>query len=279
MKLRFSAVILFELFLGGGVLAMAQDRGVIQCSSTFDRVPSWTSPGSANLVEYLACGQMVSVTGMDRGYAQIQIGGHVAYVEAKYVRMTPARGRRLSQPSSPRSSEPAVSAAEIFVGYSHLNFNAGLTTSRQNANGWEISLSSNFNRRFALELDVSGNYKSYSYLTGSTSGLPNITTVSYYRDYAYLAGPRLNYSPFFVHALFGGDHLSGSSLGTSTPQTGFAGALGGGVQLPINDQCAFRAGLDYAFSNHSIVGGSSFTNNNFRASIGIVFNLGNKIIQ
>ena len=71
--------------------AFPQDRGVIQCNPTFDRVPAWTAPGGAYLVEYLSCGQMVSVTGLDRGYVRIQIGGHVAYVEAKYVRMTPTR--------------------------------------------------------------------------------------------------------------------------------------------------------------------------------------------
>lgn len=259
--------------------AFPQDRGIIQCDPTFDRVPAWTAPGSAYLVEYLSCGQMVSVTGLDRGYVRIQIGGHVAYVEAKYVRMTPTRVPWSSPAPPPRLFEPTVPAAEIFVGYSYLNFNAGLTTSRQSANGWDASVSGNFNRWFALELDVSGYYKNYSYYTGNALGLPNVITISYYRDYSYLAGPRFNYGPVFVHALFGGDRLSGSALGTSAAQTGFAGALGGGIQLPINDLCAFRVGVDYAFANHNFLGGSSVTNNNFRASAGIVFNLGNKSIR
>jgi hypothetical protein len=259
--------------------AFPQDRGVIQCDPTFNRVPAWTAPGSAYLVEYLSCGQMVSITGLDRSYVRIQIGGHVAYVEAKYVRMTSTREPWPSPSPAPRSFEPTIPAAEVFVGYSYLNFNPGLTTSRQSANGWEASVSGNFNKWFALELDVSGYYKNYNYYTGNAIGLPNVITVSYYRDYSYLAGPRFNYGPVFVHALFGGDRLSGSALGTPAAQTGFAGALGGGIQWPMNELCAFRVGADYAFSNHNFLGGSSVTNNNFRASVGIVFNLGKKSIR
>jgi len=259
--------------------AFAQDRGVIQCGPTFDRVPAWTSPGGAYLAQYLSCGQVVSVTGLDRGYARIQIDGRDAYVQAKYVRMTQDRRPWPSQTSPRRSFDSAVPTAEVFFGYSYLNFNAGLTNSRQNASGWEASVSANLNKWAALELDVSGYYKNYSYLTGNAFDLPDVVTVAYYRDYSYIAGPRFNYGPVFVHALFGGDRLSGSALGTTSAQTGFAGALGGGIQLPMNEQFAFRAGADYVFSNHTILGGSSFTNNNFRASFGIVFNLGKKSIR
>jgi hypothetical protein len=273
---RFCIVFFFCLTFCAS--AFSQDRGVIQCDPTFNRVPAWTAPGSAYLVEYLSCDQMVSVNGLDRGYVRIQIGGHVAYVEAKYVRMTPTRA---SSPTPPRRTfESTIPSAEIFIGYSYLNFTTnGLTNSRQSANGWDASVSGNFNEWFAVELDISGHYKNYSYYTGNAFGLPNIITISYYRNYSYLAGPRFNYGPVFVHALFGGDHLSGSALGTSSAQTGFAGALGGGIKFPMNDRVAFRVGADYVFSQHNILGGASETRNNFRASAGIVFNLGGKSIR
>ncbi len=263
------------------VSAFPQDRGVIQCDPAFNRVPAWTTPERTFFFEYLSCGQTVSVIGLDRGYVRIQIRGRVAYVEAKYVRMMP--GRREPWPSSappPQSFEPAFPAAEVFIGYSYLNFDTnGFTTSRKSANGWEASVSANFNKWFALELDVSGHYKNYNYYTGNVSGLPSVITISYYREYSYLAGPRFNYGHAFIHTLFGGDHLSGSALGTSSAQTGFAGALGGGIQYPLNDRIAFRAGADYVFSEHNILDGRSVTNNNFRASLGIVFNLGNRSIR
>jgi hypothetical protein len=275
---RFCIVFFFCLIFCAS--AFPQDRGVIQCDSTSNRVPAWTDTGRAYLFRYLSCGQMVNVTGLDRGYVRIQIEGYVAYVEERYVQMTPTRGPRPSPTPPPRSFEPTIPTAEIFVGYSYLNFNtSGLTISRKSANGWEASVSGNFNKWFAVELDISGYYKNYSYFTGNVSGLPNIITISYYRNYSYLAGPRLNYGPVFVHALFGGDRLSGSALGTSAAQTGFAGALGGGVKFPMGDRCALRVSADYAFSEHNILGGSSVTANNFRASAWIVFNLGNRSIR
>ncbi len=258
--------------------ALCRDRGVIRCAPTYDRVPAWTAPGSPYLVGYIPCGEVVNIIGFERDYTRIQIGGRAAYVQSKYVQM--AQGRDQSPPPSgpaPRSLEATVPVASIFFGYSYLNFGtSGLTDTRQHANGWDASISSNLNEWFALELDVSGHYKNYDYFTGNVPGLPRFVSVAAYRDYSYLAGPRFNYGPVFVHALFGGDRLSGSALGTPSAQTGFAGALGGGIQYPVNERIAFRAGADYIFSTHNIADGSSATNNNFRVALGIVFNLGSR---
>jgi hypothetical protein len=180
--------------------AFPQDRGVIQCSPAFDQVPAWTAPGGPYLVGYLSCDQMVSVTGLDRGYVRIQLGGHVAYVEAKYVRMTPTRGPRPSPTSFPRSFEPTIPAAEIFVGYSYLNFNAGLTTSRQSANGWEASVSGNFNRWLPWNRR-SGYYRTTATF-GNALGLPNVITISYY-GLLLPCRAALPVWSVFVHALFG----------------------------------------------------------------------------
>ena len=275
---RFCIVLFFCVIFCAS--AYSQDRGVIQCDPTFNRVPAWTAPGSAYLVEYLSCGQMVSITGLDRGYVRIQVGGHAAYVEAKYVRITPVRAPWPSQTPHRRAFEPTTPAGEVYLGYSYLNFTTGgLTNSRQSANGWEVSVSGNLNEWLAVELDLSGHYKNYSYYTGNAFGFPDIVTISYYRNYSYLAGPRFNYGPVFVHALFGGDRLSGSALGTSAAQTGFAGALGGGIKFPMSDRIAFRIGADYIFSEHNILGGASVTRNNLRASAGIAFNLGGRSIR
>ena len=54
------------------------------------------------------------------------------------------------------------SRADLFGGYSYVNIDTNGLTSRQNANGWEASISGNFNRWFAVEGDVSGYYKTYS---------------------------------------------------------------------------------------------------------------------
>lgn len=259
-------------------LAFSQDRGVIQCAPMEDRVPVWTTPGNNYLVGYIPCGQAVNVTGFERDYVRIRLGESPAYVQSRNVRMTQGRGQVQRPPVfATRSYESTVPAASIFFGYSYLNFSTNdLTDARQHANGWEASVSSNLNQWFALELDISGHYRNFDYFTGNIPGLPRYVSVAAYRDYSYLAGPRINYGPVYVHALFGGDRLSGSALGTPSAQTGFAGALGGGIQYPVNERIAFRAGADYIWTTHNIADGSSVTNNNFRASFGVVFNLGHR---
>lgn len=153
---------------------------------------------------------------------------------------------------------------DLFGGYSYLNVDTNNLTSRQNLNGWEASVSGNFNKWIAAEADVNGFYKTYNILGIDVA----------VRDYSYLAGPRINFKPLFIHALVGGDHLSAGALGISGSQDGLAGAFGGGVQWKFSRQFSFRVSADYAFSRHNILGGSSVTQNNVRASVGIVYSFG-----
>ena len=156
------------------------------------------------------------------------------------------------------------SKADLFGGYSYLNIDTNGLTSRQNANGWETSLSGNFNKWFAVEGAVSGYYKNYDILGFNVS----------VQDYSYVAGPRLNFKPLFVHALLGGDHLSAGALGASVSQDGLAGAFGGGVQYRVSGPWSFRAAADYVLSRHNVLLGPSVTQNNFRVSAGIVYSFG-----
>ncbi len=173
------------------------------------------------------------------------------------------------QQSSTERHVGDVPKAEVFAGYSYLNIDTNNLTSRQSSNGWETSVSGNFNKWLAVEFDFSGHYKTYG-ITVPGAGAFNVRVT----DYSYLAGPRIIFRPFFVHALFGGDHLTGSASGFSASQDSFAGVAGGGVQLPLTRLVSLRASADYALSRHNIFGGPSVSQNNFRTSIGIVFNLG-----
>lgn len=146
-----------------------------------------------------------------------------------------------------------VPRAELFGGYSYLNLDTNGLSSRQSANGWEATVTGNFNRRIGVEGDFSGYYKTYFDV-----GI---------HDYGFLAGPRINFRPAFIHALIGGDHLSALSVS----QDSFAGAFGGGVEWPVSRRWAVRTSADYVFTRHNIFGGPSFTQNNIRASVGIVF--------
>jgi len=171
--------------------------------------------------------------------------------------------------SSSRAQD--VPRVEVFGGYSYVNFDTNGLSSRQSANGWEASVAGNFNRWFALEGDVSGYYKTYAVdLSAFDQGVLDVNV----HDYGFVAGPRLNFRPFFVHALVGFDHLSGSALGFSASQDSFAGAFGGGIQWPVAQRWAVRGSADYVLTQHNIFGGPAYTQNNFRVSAGIVYTFG-----
>jgi len=150
--------------------------------------------------------------------------------------------------------------AEIFGGYSYLNIDTNGLTSRQSLNGWETSFTGSPIKWVGVEGDVSGYYKTYLGV--------KVT------DYAFAGGPRINFGPAFVHTLFGMDSLTGSALGLSASQNSFAGVLGGGIEYPTSKRLAARVSVDYAFTHHNILGGTRVLQNNFRASVGIVFRFG-----
>lgn len=154
------------------------------------------------------------------------------------------------------------SRADLFGGYSYVNIDTNGLSSRQNANGWEASISGNFNKWFAVEAAVNGFYKSYGGISVS--------------DYSYLAGPRFNFKPLFFHALVGGDDLIGSASQSSGNQSGLAAAFGGGVQWKVSGPFSVRGSVDYALTRHNILGGSSVTQNNVRVSVGIVYSFGGR---
>lgn len=150
---------------------------------------------------------------------------------------------------------------DVFAGYSYVNVDTNGLTSRLNANGWDASVSGNLNHWFAVEGDFGGYYWTYQSVD--------------FHDYSFLGGPRVNFGPAFVHALIGADH--GSALGFS--QDSFAGAFGGGVQIPVAPRWAVRASADYALTRHNIFKLidptlPNYTQNNFRVSAGIVFSFG-----
>jgi C-terminal processing protease CtpA/Prc len=62
-------------------------------------------------------------------------------------------------------------------------------------------------------------------------------------------------------------------------QDSFAGAFGGGVQIPVAPRWAVRASADYVLTRHNIFKLvdpflSNYTQNNYRVSAGIVFSFG-----
>jgi len=162
---------------------------------------------------------------------------------------------------------------EIFGGYSYFRMPSDIfldvdhhTTEEASLNGWNVTVTGNFNRWLGAEFDF-----------GGYSGTVKAESARYGRPYPmsmdirnYLFGPRLSYrgdrrfTPF-VHALFGTVGLvKGSSY--SSPMYPFGLALGGGFDIKVVRHVAIRAiQADYV---RSLLGSSG--ENNLRLSFGAV---------
>jgi opacity protein-like surface antigen len=151
--------------------------------------------------------------------------------------------------------------AEVFGGYSW----AG-----GNFHGWNASVTGNITKRFGIVADFSGHY-------GSEVDGPLLI----HEDaHSFLFGPRFAFrgkrlTPF-VYALFGATRfhesaiISGQKLSDS--DTGFSSALGGGLDVKVNDRVAIRAfQLDYFRPNFF-----GEAHNRGRLAVGVVLHLGKK---
>ena len=188
--------------------------------------------------------------------------------------------------------------AEVFGGYSFLHSDDSLSFRAPGAtlHGWNASITANLNRWFGLTADFSGHYDSSSSNAVITtpgfpgfpvpSPLPTFTTSvrSDTNIHTFMAGPRFSYRKServtpFAHLLFGvtrrhaETEISSSLFGRtsfSDNESGFAGAVGGGLDVSLGGNLALRViqadyQLTHVFGNNS---------NNARISTGIVFRFG-----
>lgn len=179
--------------------------------------------------------------------------------------------------------------AEIFGGYSYMRFEprfsvlgVPVTSDSANLNGWNVSLTGNFNRFFGITADFAGNYGSPSIGFGAF-GIPGSIAKADVSNYTFLFGPQIGYRVSkirpFAHALFGAGHIkltgnvlgfSLGSVGLDTSDTSWAMSLGGGADYALGKSFSVRvAQLDWVRTNYF-----GTNQNNFRYSGGIVLNLG-----
>ena len=152
--------------------------------------------------------------------------------------------------------------AELFAGYSY----AG-----NGSNGFDVSIAGNLNNWFGLVADVGGQY----------TRLDDQGFTEKIRTHSILFGPRFSLrrgkrAVPFAHVLLGFSHLStktnefGAPLSFSDSSWGLA--LGGGLDVKINDKFAIRAlQVDYLrthFFNETQTKG--------RISVGVVWRFGRR---
>jgi len=144
--------------------------------------------------------------------------------------------------------------AEIFGGYQYLRLGGDLGD--LNANGWNVSLTGNFNNWFGVAGDFSGTYKTVSGVSGHV--------------YSYTGGPVVSLNSGgkvnpFVHALFGGSNFGG---GGGSSINAFTMMFGGGADVKVARALAIRLfQADWVYYRNAGVGESK----NVRISTGIVF--------
>ncbi len=184
--------------------------------------------------------------------------------ERKPQRKHEARQQPAAPTFRPFSTVGYVPRMDFFGGYSFLNAGTSGLTARQNLNGFEGAVAVHANKWLAGEIDLSSYYKTIKIL--------NVGTFAF-RDYAGMAGPRVNISKLFLHVLAGIDHLSGSTnfyaAGTSAKSNVLAGAGGGGVQWNVSRHVALRVSGDYVLSRFG-----GLNQNNIRAAVGLVIGAG-----
>jgi opacity protein-like surface antigen len=173
---------------------------------------------------------------------------------------------------------------EVFGGYSYANASRLSTPDRRNMNGWNASLTGNFNQWVGIVGDVSGYYGSSgafpialgACLTSSCVFTP-IAANAHSTVHTFLFGPQVSWRRSgvipFAHVLLGAGHQSlkittNPPLGSPFHNTsgGFAMALGGGVDIPLTDRLALRFQPDYLQTRFF-----RGTQDNFRVSTGLVF--------
>ena len=154
-----------------------------------------------------------------------------------------------------------TSKVEVFGGY---------TWAGGNFHGWNSSVTGNVTRRFGITADFSGQYGSE--LEGSLLVKENAHSFLFGPRYAF-RGKRL--TPF-VYALFGVTRfqqsatISGQRLSES--DSGFSSALGGGLDIKVNERVAIRAfQIDYFRPNFF-----GEAHNRGRLAFGVVLHLGKK---
>ncbi len=171
--------------------------------------------------------------------------------------------------------------AEIFGGYSYLradncdvNDNPTICDGGTDLHGFNVSFNQNLVKWVGLKVDISGHY-------GERTILPGLRVDM--NTYLFLAGPQFNLPKYerlrpYGHVLLGVVRTNLTTPSTfgrlSLRDSAFALAIGGGVDLKVNDLVAVRLfQADYILTRFD-TGPRSATQNNFRTSTGLVLRFG-----
>lgn len=217
----------------------------------------------------------------EKGAAPDSTAAGSGIVSVKGVFALPAKPRPTPFPGPADTSGDTggpgtlVPKFELAATYDYVSFVPGSPFQKFSADGAAGSFTYNFSRWLGLTAELGGYEfnRNLAPLTGSNSGVHGSFT-------SFLFGPRLNFRKFdrvvpFVEFLAGGTR-SGVELTGTNYQNAFAIATGGGLDVVITKNIAWRAfDLDYLMTTHSgIALGPSGRQNNVRVATGVVLRFG-----
>jgi outer membrane protein OmpA-like peptidoglycan-associated protein len=199
-------------------------------------------------------------------------GGKSVFALAATPRPTPFPGPSAA-PDRPAGT--VVPKYEIAGMYDYLNFGPGDPFANFNSHGGSGSFTYNASRWLGLTGELAGYRFSRNLfpLTGSNTAVND-------NLFTYLFGPRLNWRKFAHFVPFGevlaGGARGGTNLAEGSSQGAFALATGGGVDMALTQNLAWRvAQLDYLLTSFSGAAvGPTARQNNFRAGTGLVYRFG-----
>jgi hypothetical protein len=271
------------------VVASALDKGIIECQDTTG-VLALEAPGSLMVANRLSCGQVVTLIGLERGYAKVQIKENVfGYVEAKYIRSLEVRSdtdRRVAEleaqvgtilrQSIPVQPQPSLNTEQRSIQKelppahkmeSPIHFDVtGMFAwihsfeDRSDYFGWNAAFGGNITKHFGLEASVSGNYwnSPVSYIGSSYHG--------------FSGGPRFSFpagrvTPF-IHFHVGFAHGSTNILGFRAASANFLTLMPGfGLDANVNRHFAIRS---FQVDFPVLRGSGEWSYENLRIGSGIV---------
>ncbi len=204
----------------------------------------------------------------------------VSAVPAKNVFALPATPRPKPIPDPAAAAKDTtppgtlVPRYEIAGTYDYLNFMPGDPFSNFNNHGGAGSFTYNASKWLGLTAELGGYHFTRNFQPLNSQEATGSTT-------SYLFGPRLNLRKFdrfipFGEFLIGGVHGGSQLTGGTSSLNSFALATGGGVDIALTRNLAWRfAQLDYLMTTFSGAGlGASARQNNFRAATGLVLRFG-----
>ena len=148
------------------------------------------------------------------------------------------------------AQNPEYPKADFTAAYVLNSLDTNSTAGRRILNGVSVAVGGNIKKYFAIEGDLTFSTRTIS---GQDTDL-----------FTYLVGPRFTRRSSnsklqpFVHALFGGGRLSGFG----TPTNGWAGKMGGGLDIVVNKHLAIRVvEVDYyRYHGHVTIGTQRLNN-------------------